>query len=108
MFSRWIVTNITSARGTLHCRKTRIPCVDQVVICGLYVGVKGQRFPGEGVLDTIRFRSFFLRCYVLTAEIMKMTAFWDTSLCTAMEVDRRFRGTYCPSHRPDVGVIKNQ
>jgi hypothetical protein len=22
MFSRWIVTNITSARGTLHCRKT--------------------------------------------------------------------------------------
>jgi hypothetical protein len=26
MFSRWIVMNITSARGTLHCRKTRIPC----------------------------------------------------------------------------------
>jgi hypothetical protein len=25
MFSRWIVTNITSARGNLHCRKTRIP-----------------------------------------------------------------------------------
>jgi hypothetical protein len=23
MFSRWIVTKITSARGTLHCRKTR-------------------------------------------------------------------------------------
>jgi hypothetical protein len=22
MFSRWIVTNITSARGTVHCRKT--------------------------------------------------------------------------------------
>jgi hypothetical protein len=37
MFSRWIVTNITSARGTLHCHKTRIPCGDQVVICGLYV-----------------------------------------------------------------------
>jgi hypothetical protein len=36
MFSRWIVTNITSARGTLHCRKTRIPCGDQLVICGLY------------------------------------------------------------------------
>jgi hypothetical protein len=26
MFSRCIVTNITSARGTLHCSKTRIPC----------------------------------------------------------------------------------
>jgi hypothetical protein len=26
MFSRWIVTNFTSVRGTLHCRKTRIPC----------------------------------------------------------------------------------
>jgi hypothetical protein len=36
MFSRWIVTNITSARGTLHCRKTRIPCGDQLMICGLY------------------------------------------------------------------------
>jgi hypothetical protein len=30
-------SNITSARGTLHCRKTRIPCGDQLVICGLYV-----------------------------------------------------------------------
>jgi hypothetical protein len=37
MFSRWIVTNITSARGTVHCRKTHIPCGDQLVICGLYV-----------------------------------------------------------------------
>jgi hypothetical protein len=36
MFSRWTVTNITSDRGTLHCRKTRIPCGDQLVICGLY------------------------------------------------------------------------
>jgi hypothetical protein len=31
MFSRCIVTNITSARGTLHCRKTRIFCRDQLV-----------------------------------------------------------------------------
>jgi hypothetical protein len=37
MFSRWIVTNITSARGTLHCRNNRIPCGDQLVICGLYM-----------------------------------------------------------------------
>jgi hypothetical protein len=36
MFSRWIVTDITSARGTFHCRKTRIPCGDQLIICGLY------------------------------------------------------------------------
>jgi hypothetical protein len=35
MFSRWIVMNITSARGTLHCRDTRIPCGDQLVICVL-------------------------------------------------------------------------
>jgi hypothetical protein len=35
MLSRWIVTNITSSRGTLHCSKTRIPCGDQLVICGL-------------------------------------------------------------------------
>jgi hypothetical protein len=32
MFSRWIVTNITSARGTVHCRKTRIPCGDQLIL----------------------------------------------------------------------------
>jgi hypothetical protein len=36
MFSRWIVTHITSARGTLHCCKTRILCGDQLVICGQY------------------------------------------------------------------------
>jgi hypothetical protein len=36
MFSRWIVTNIISDRGTLHCRKTRIHCGNQVVICELY------------------------------------------------------------------------
>jgi hypothetical protein len=27
--------NITSARGTLHCRKTRIPCGNQLVICAV-------------------------------------------------------------------------
>jgi hypothetical protein len=40
MFSRWIVTNIISSRGTLHCRKTRIPFGDQLVICGLYIQAK--------------------------------------------------------------------
>jgi hypothetical protein len=38
MFSRWAVTDITSARGTVHCRKTSILCWDQLVICGLYTG----------------------------------------------------------------------
>jgi hypothetical protein len=37
IFSRWIETNFTSARGTLHCHKTRIPCRDQLMICGLYM-----------------------------------------------------------------------
>jgi hypothetical protein len=36
MFSRWVIKNITFARGTLHFRKIRIPCDDQLVICGLY------------------------------------------------------------------------
>jgi hypothetical protein len=51
MFSRWIVTNITSARGTVHCRKTRISCGDRLVICGLYpvgaaVQTSGTSWPG--------------------------------------------------------------
>jgi hypothetical protein len=37
MFSRWLVTNITSTRGTMHCRKTRTSCGDQLVICGLWL-----------------------------------------------------------------------
>jgi hypothetical protein len=37
MFSRWIVTNITSAVGTVHCRKTRISCVKQLMIYGQYI-----------------------------------------------------------------------
>jgi hypothetical protein len=37
IFYRWIATNITFARGTLHCSKTHIPCGDQLVICGLYL-----------------------------------------------------------------------
>jgi hypothetical protein len=41
MFSRCIISNITPARGTLHCRKTRIPCGNQLVICGL----KSRRRP---------------------------------------------------------------
>jgi hypothetical protein len=36
MFSRWMVTNITSVRGTMHYRKVRIPCGEHPVICGQY------------------------------------------------------------------------
>jgi hypothetical protein len=54
MFSRWIVTNITSARGTLHCRKTGIPCGDQLVICGLYMSLK---LPLNAVSDLLFFVS---------------------------------------------------
>jgi hypothetical protein len=36
MFSRWIITNNTCARRTLHCRKTRISCGDQLEICRQY------------------------------------------------------------------------
>jgi hypothetical protein len=46
MFSRWIVTDITSARGTLHCRKTRVSCGDQLAICGLHsIYATAYRFP---------------------------------------------------------------
>jgi hypothetical protein len=37
MFSRWIVTHITSVRGNLHCRKTHVPCGDHLKICGLCI-----------------------------------------------------------------------
>jgi hypothetical protein len=37
MFSRWIVTNITSACGTVYCRKASIHCGDQLGIYGQYV-----------------------------------------------------------------------
>jgi hypothetical protein len=29
-----------------------------------------------------------------------MTAFWDIAPCSLIEVDRRFRGTYCLNNRP--------
>jgi hypothetical protein len=48
MFSCWIVTNVTSARGTLHYRKTRIPSGYQLVICGQY--------KSESVLSCVRRR----------------------------------------------------
>jgi hypothetical protein len=50
IFSRWIVTNITSARGTLDCRKTRIPCGDQPLFCGLYCSLHISFIPHSTVL----------------------------------------------------------
>jgi hypothetical protein len=35
--------NITSARGTVHCRKTRISSGDHLVICGQYSAVLTTR-----------------------------------------------------------------
>jgi hypothetical protein len=37
---------------------------------------------------------------------MKMTAFWDVTPCSLVEVDRRFRGVYCFYHCPDGGGRK--
>jgi hypothetical protein len=36
--------------------------------------------------------------------MLKMTAFWDTAPCNLVDVDRRFRGTFCLHHRPDDEV----
>jgi hypothetical protein len=43
MFSPWIVMNITSARGTVLCRKTHFPCGDHLVICGQYTAVYSRK-----------------------------------------------------------------
>jgi len=32
---------------------------------------------------------------------LKVTAFWDIALCSLVEEDRRFRGTYCLGHQSD-------
>jgi hypothetical protein len=34
-------------------------------------------------------------------ETAKMIAFWDTELCSLVEVDRRFRGAYCLRQQSD-------
>jgi hypothetical protein len=35
-----------------------------------------------------------VRFQVLTVEIMKMTAIWDTAMSSLVEVERRFGGVY--------------
>jgi hypothetical protein len=40
-----------------------------------------------------------MRFQVLTATNMRMAVFWDVAPCSLVEVDRRFRGTYCLHHQ---------
>jgi hypothetical protein len=42
-----------------------------------------------------------VRFQVLTAASMKMTSFCDIVSCGLVDVDRRFRGTYCFYHQSD-------
>jgi hypothetical protein len=110
MFSRWIVTNSTSARGTVHCRKTRIPCKDELVFCGQYTPWRHQRgFPQQNKgglrLRDLR-RNLWLYCrrrtqelitrrsQVLTAASMRFRILWDVAPCTSshVEVERHYRG----------------
>jgi hypothetical protein len=44
----------------------------------------------------ITVQTTYSRFQVLMAVGMKMTAFWDITPCSLVEVDRRFRGVYCP------------
>jgi hypothetical protein len=39
------------------------------------------------------------RFQVLTAASVKTRAFWDVALCSLVEVDHRFEGTYCLHHQ---------
>jgi hypothetical protein len=42
-----------------------------------------------------------MRLHDLTAASMQMIAFCDVASCSLVEVDRRFRGAYCPHHQDD-------
>jgi hypothetical protein len=68
MFSRWIVTNITSARGTLHCRETRIP---QLVISGQY--------PKDKDRDDVDWIRLAQDWYRWRADVSAMMNLWVTA-----------------------------
>jgi hypothetical protein len=38
---------------------------------------------------------------ILTAASMKMTVFWNVAPCSLVEIDRRFRDSYCLHHQGD-------
>jgi hypothetical protein len=44
-----------------------------------------------------------VRCKVLTAASMKMTAFWNMAPCSLEKVDLRFIGVSVRANRPDDG-----
>jgi hypothetical protein len=48
-----------------------------------------------------------VRLQILTAESMKMIAFLDITLCSLVEVDRRFRDAYCLYHYGDESYFWN-
>jgi hypothetical protein len=43
---------------------------------------------------------------VTELEIHWRLAFWDIASCFVFEVDRRFRGVYCPHHHPMVEAVR--
>jgi hypothetical protein len=46
-------------------------------------------------------KEFIVSFQFLTTASMKMTALWDTELCSIKEVDRCFRGAYSLHHQGD-------
>jgi hypothetical protein len=48
----------------------------------------------EPSLPPYLLRSNFVEYEVLKHVVMKSTIFWDITLCTPLEVNRRFGGTY--------------
>jgi hypothetical protein len=42
-----------------------------------------------------------MRLQVLTVTSMVMNVFWDVALCSLVELDPHFRGTYCFHYQGD-------
>jgi hypothetical protein len=64
-----------------------------VAVLGFCMCVNHVSYPKEGhIFGCLRFP-------VLTAASVKMATFWDIAPCNLVEVDGRFRGTYCLHHR---------
>jgi hypothetical protein len=47
-----------------------------------------------------------VRFEVLTDVAIKITVFWDVTLCSPIEVYRRFGGKYCPYHHSSALKIE--
>jgi hypothetical protein len=48
----------------------------------------------------------FVRFYVLATVSVKKAGFWDVALCSLVETDRRFGGTYCLHHQGDDAAMR--